>query len=98
MTVNIIWMIVPVKLIRWDIKQVILDKCKNQVWIKYKIQISRQNCVETARLKPILSIYIDKIYVSLGLYLQSAFIDCRKSQESSNWEKTKKNAYLIKHF
>ena len=29
-------MIVPVKLIRWDIKQVILDKCKNQVWIKGK--------------------------------------------------------------
>ena len=39
MTVNIIWMIVPVKLIRWDIKQVILDKSKNQVWIKDKIQI-----------------------------------------------------------
>ena len=42
MTVNIIWMIVPVKLIRWDIKQVILDKSKNQVWIKDKIQIQEK--------------------------------------------------------
>lgn len=93
-------MIVPVKLIRWDIKQMILDICKNQVWIKDKIQISRQNCVETAGLKPILSIYIDKIYVSLGLYLQNAFIDYRKAK-TAQIEKILnklKNAYLTKHF